>query len=104
MVDAPKPAALLTEIIPNVVGELSAIASANAPFIYFDGAPTYGIVDNVANVTLEALRNVMVQGEVRRDRVIVAHLRMSLAAAQSLRAALDGIFLMATPKPPGEAH
>ena len=46
-----------------------------------------------------------VGGEVVRDRVIVAHLRMSLQAARDLRAALDGVLLMASPtKPQGQEH
>lgn len=104
MAEVTKPALLLTEIIPGVVGELSALASAQAPFIYFDNAPTFGLNEGIANVTLEAFRNLLIQGEVRNDRVIVAHLRMSLPTVHRLRNALDGIILAATPKPSGESH
>lgn len=63
MADDTKPATLLpTEIIPSVVGELSAIASAQAPFIFFEGAANYGFNEGIANVTLEASRNLLVQG------------------------------------------
>src|SRR3712207_5668642 len=89
-----------TEAIPSRVGDISALASANAPFIYFDAASTYGYSEGVANITLEAFRNMSVGGRVVRDRVIVAHLRMSLQAAQDLRTALDGVLLMASPKKP----
>ena len=93
----PKP---LTETIPGRLGETSARASASAPFVYFDAASTYGFSEGVGNITLEAFRNMSVGGQVVRDRVIVAHLRMSLQAAKDLRAALDGVLLMASPKKP----
>jgi hypothetical protein len=53
---------------------------------------------------LEEIRHTSVDGAVLRDRVAVAHLRMGLEALQSLRSALDGIILLATPKPDGQAH
>ena len=41
-------------------------------------------------------------GEVTQDRVVVAHLRMNVPAALSLKAAIEGAILLATP-PPSEA-
>jgi hypothetical protein len=70
---APKPP---VETIPSVAGEISAIASAHAPFIFFDGAANFGINGGIANITLEAIRHVSAGGGVLQDRVIVAHLRM----------------------------
>lgn len=81
-------------------GAISAIASANAPFIYIDGVPNYGVNHGVMNLTLEALRfQPGGQAGVLVDRVIVAHLRMSLPAAESLRAAIDAAFALVHPKP-----
>jgi hypothetical protein len=91
------------EVIPSVQGGLSAIASANAPFIYFDNAPFYGVLNGVGQVTLEAARlfGAAEDGRPIIDRAIVAHLRGNLHAIRSLRAALDGILLLAEPKPQG---
>ena len=91
MVD--KPATKLPiEIIPSVEGGVSAIASANAPFLYFDGAANFGYLGGIANITLEAVRHISLDGtNVSRDRVMVAHLRMSLSALMSLKAAITGI-------------
>jgi hypothetical protein len=103
MADEPR-TRTISEVLPSRVGEVSALASADAPFIFFDQATSFGVVNGVAHVTLEALRHMHVGPEVRRDRVVTAHLRMSVAAATTLRAALDGIILMATPKPEGEPN
>ena len=72
------------ETIPSVFGEVSAIASAHAPFIYFDGAPNFGANGGIANITLEAIRHTSVGGKVLFDRVTVAHLRMGINALQGL--------------------
>jgi hypothetical protein len=93
-----KPPAVI-EQIPSVAGSLSALASAQAPFIYFDSAPNYGLNGGIANLSLEAIRftpNPNGQG-VSADRVTVAHLRMSLDAVKALKAAIEGIELMAAP-------
>jgi len=89
------------EIIPSRHNEISALASAHAPFLYFDGAPTFGYNNGIVNITLEALRYMVVGKTPTRDRVVVAHLRMSLPAAMSLKAALEGALLLAAPA--GEA-
>ena len=44
------------EIIPSGVDQISAIASAHAPFLYFDQVSTYGATHSILNVTLEADR------------------------------------------------
>ena len=96
---APPPPASRTviEALPSHRGEISALASANAPFIYFDGAPNFGIHNGIVNVTLEAIRFSAVEHEIVPDRVIVAHLRMGMAAAQALKAALEKVLLLAAP-------
>ena len=84
--------------------DVFALASAHAPFIYFDAAPNFGLNGGIANLSLEVVRftpNPGVTG-VHADRVTVAHLRMSLDGVRSLRAALDGIELMATPAQGGK--
>lgn len=85
------------ENIPSVAGDVSAIASSSAPFLYFEEASAYGVLNGVVRITLEAHRLLPHNGNVSLDRVIVAHLRMNLAAAVSLKAALDGALLLAAP-------
>ncbi len=78
---------------------ISASGSASAPFVYFEQASAFGHLHGVVRVTLEAMRiypSPTGQG-VLADRVVTAHLRMSVQAAQSLRAALDGALLLAAP-------
>ena len=97
-VKAPSP--LPTETIPAKHGEVSAIASATAPFLYFDGVPNFGVNNGIVNLTLEALRFQSVGGAIRTDRIIVAHVRCSSAAATSLRDSINGALqLIAAPKP-----
>ena len=91
----------LVEVIPSTQGTVSAIASAHAPFLYFDSAPTFGHVNGIIRVTLEATRDMPTNTEQRvgSDRVVVAHLRMTIPAAQSLKAAIEGALLLANPSP-----
>jgi hypothetical protein len=101
MADDSKPAAqaAIIEQVPSVQGSLSGLASAHAPFIYFDSCPNYGFNGGVANLSLEAIRftaSPTGQG-VLADRVTVAHLRMSFDAVRALKAAIEGIELLAAP-------
>ncbi|MEJ0094657.1 MAG: hypothetical protein WDN46_14865 [Methylocella sp.] len=84
----------VVEIIPSVAQGISAVASASAPFLYFERAPFLGHMDGVVKVALEVSRHVAVSpagNEVLMDRVIVAHLIGSMEAMKSLRSALDKI-------------
>lgn len=95
-----------TEIIPAVEGEPSAMASAHAPFIFIDGAITYGFGEGIGNVTLEALRFGKVNGKVVTDRVVVAHLRMGIIGLRSLKGACEAMLLQSMPveNPEGPAN
>ena len=78
-----------TEIIPAVSGHVSAIGSAGAPFVYFEGASYYGLLNGIGRITLEAERLCAgTDGMITTDKVFVAHLRGNLPAIRSLRAAL----------------
>ena len=94
---------IVVEQIPSVVGSVSAIASANAPFIYFDHAPNFGLNDGIANITLEVVRFGPAANGVGviADRVTVAHLRMGLRALSTLKSAIEGIEQLAQPVPEG---
>jgi hypothetical protein len=89
------------EVIPSVRGGYSAIASGNAPFVYFENAPFFALMNGVGNITLDASRMIGVDsnGKVLSDKVIIAHLRGNLLALRSLRDALDAVLLMAEPSP-----
>lgn len=87
------------EVIPSVAGEVSAIASAHAPFLYFEDATAYRHLNGIIRITLEASRDIPAPGgqqAVLSDRVIVAHLRMNVPAARSLQAAIEGALRLAT--------
>ena len=43
------------EVIPSVAGEISAIASAHAPFLYIDNASAFGYFNGIVRITLEAV-------------------------------------------------
>jgi len=104
---ADEPAApRIIEAIPSVSGGLSALASANAPFIFFDNSPFFGLLNGICQITLEANRNfgADADGKPLIDRAIVAHLRCNVAALVGLRKVIDGILLMAEPKPEGPAN
>jgi hypothetical protein len=98
MVEKPS-ASTPVEDIPSVQDGISAIASANAPFLYFDNAPTFGHYNGTIRVTLTAARDMPVGGAVRQDAVIVAHLRMNVTAALALKSAIEGALLLASPRP-----
>lgn len=89
-----------TPVSQEVAGmQLSEIGSAHAPFLYFEEASAFGFINGVVRITLEATRTVP-SGEgtgVINDRVITAHLRMNIPAALSLKAALNGVLLLANP-------
>ena len=105
MADKPD-APYFVENIPGLRNGISAIASANAPFVYFENIPFYGLMNGIGQVTLEASRifGSAPDGTPIIDRVIVAHLRGNIPAIRSLRAALDGILLMAEPTPEGSPN
>jgi hypothetical protein len=95
---APDPAEkTLVEAAPSHRGEISAMASAAAPFLYFDGAPNFGVNNGIVNVTLEAVRFSAINQQIVPDRVIVAHLRMGIQAATALKSALEKALLLAAP-------
>jgi hypothetical protein len=91
--DTPMP----VEVVPSTQGEVSAIASAHAPFFYFENATAFGHLNGIIRITLEATRDVLRGTSVVNDRVMVAHLRMNVPAALSLKAAIDGALLIAMP-------
>lgn len=79
------------------------LASAQAPFIYFDVATCFSMEgDGMVHLTLEAIRHTLPpQGHVI-DSVAVAHLRMGRTAARQLRDALSTLLTrVEEPSPTG---
>ena len=64
-------------------------SSESAPFIYFDGVPTFGIRNGAIQIELAA-NTILPDGKgVKIDVVMTAHLRCSPTAASSLRKTID---------------
>lgn len=105
---APKPEATkpATPTPPAAFSQPNAVAVKDpdlAPFIYFEAAAAYGVAGGVVRVTLDAGRLLVGDGGmVEVDRVVVAHLRMNMQAAMSLKAALEGALLLASPTTGGK--
>jgi hypothetical protein len=97
---------VIVEAIPSIAGGISAIASANAPVIYFEDAPFFGLLNGIGKVTIQVSRHAAraPDGGVLADYIFVAHLAGNVPAIRNLRAALDGILLMAEPKPESPAN
>ncbi len=76
---------------------LSQLGSANAPIIYFEGAPTFGFDGAIGNITLEAITHISTDDRIVSERRVVAHLRMSAKGLDSLKKAIEMIELMASP-------
>ena len=75
--------------------KIAASSSEQAPFVYFDGVPTYGVHAGVLQLELGA-NTVMPEGTgTRTDVLITAHLRCSPQAALNLRDAINRILEMA---------
>jgi len=77
---------------------LSEHGSAHAPILYFEDAPTFGYLHGVVRITVEVGRLYSLSpGDVTADRIVVAHLRMTIQAARALKSAIDGALLLANP-------
>ena len=89
----------VVETLRGVDEVVSDIASAHAPFLYFEAAPAYAHLNGIIRVTLTAGRDIPVSGapRPRNDQVVVAHLRMNVPAARALHATLESALLLATP-------
>ena len=71
--------------------DLIPLAHKDAPFIYFEGVPSFGINGGVASITLEAVRYNLVDGIVVKDRAVVPYVRCGVAALAQVKQAIGGI-------------
>ena len=91
MADKPKRPSTV-ETASSVHSGLSAIASANAPVIFFDHVTNFGTYRGIACLTLVVTRFLPgSDGKPVRDHAVAAHLRMTLPALGSLKEAISGI-------------
>ncbi len=81
----------------EALAAVNLIANPDAPILYFDGAPNFGYINGVCNVTLESLIFTSGPDGIVTERIVVAHLRMGLTAANALRHSLEGALLLAQP-------
>jgi len=95
MTDKPAATPAFTENIPAAEGQVSAIGSMAAPFIFSDWIGSHGIRGGVANITLEAVRHMLINEKPVADRVVVAHLRMPYGSLPALKEAIAQIELLA---------
>lgn len=93
---------VVTELIPSQAGGVSALASANAPIIFFDEVAGVGHYNGICHLTLNAMRFMAVGSDVRQDATVVAHLRMNWHALAALKDAITKIELLA--KPPASSE
>jgi|SRR4051812_29856464 len=91
-----------SESKPGMVTVKDAVAAA--PVIYFDGAPNYGAVNGIINITLAISRYLaQADGTVTQDVTAAAHLRCNVQAALALRKSIDDALLLAAPAAGGSA-
>jgi hypothetical protein len=69
----------------------------HAPFLYLDGATTFSYANGIVGVTIAAATyaHSAAAGEATMQGVAVAHLRMSVPAAEKLRDTIDRALLLA---------
>jgi hypothetical protein len=66
-----------------------------APIIFFDNVTAFGMINGVANLTLEAF--IQVAGDkVSSRRVVVAHLRFGKSSLKNVAEALEKLKLLAS--------
>jgi hypothetical protein len=78
------------------MNRLTALASENAPFVYFDGVLTHAVTNGVIQIELAA-KIILPDGKggAMSQAVVTGRLRCSAAAAANLRAAIDSALLIA---------
>ena len=101
MVDQADRKPRIVEHLPSIEGGVSALASANAPVLFFDGVGAAGIHHGVAYIDLQVSRFSAVGDGVVADRVTVAHLRMGLVAGHALKEILAKLEFAVQPVPDG---
>jgi hypothetical protein len=88
--------------------KVSNLGAEAAPFVYFDGAATFGMHQGVVQIELAAnILNLDGKGGVRNDVVVTAHLRCSPDAARNLQKEIGNALLIGMPvesRPEGKSN
>lgn len=85
----------------------AAVASAQAPFLYFDIASNSGINSSgICHITLEAIRHFAAADDGRpiKDFVVVGHVRCGIGALRTLKQAIEQIEKIVAPPGPDVAR
>lgn len=78
-------------------GKITFQDAVHAPFVYFEEAPAFGVMNGLVRVTLSAERTEVIEGILAPSQVITAYLRTNIQGARALIEALQGALLMAIP-------
>ena len=87
--------------VTSPVPPLAEISSAFAPIIYFEAAPNFGFNNGICSIALETVTHTFFGTEIRAERRVVAHLRMTPAGFANLQGAVQGLTVAMTPIPTG---
>jgi hypothetical protein len=87
----PKPQLPMLPAAANLRAEMCFLKATQAPVIFFEVASTFGVHNEVGNITLVCGQHTTLDGLNISEPRVVAHLRFPKAAAATLRAALDHI-------------
>jgi len=82
---------------PTATPKLTVTDTGMAPYIYFEGAPNFGFMHGIINITIAANRHLLRDGAPVAYAMAIAHLRCNIPAAIELRNALDAALLLAAP-------
>ena len=96
LADVPGPRAPV-EIIPTSEGDVSATASAYSSFLYCNKVAIWGVFRGIVSISRIAQLDHPLLERMVSDKMITAHLRMSVLAAASLRHSLNEALLAAAP-------
>lgn len=82
----------------SVRKDLKLVGGTEAPFVLFDDAPFFGVINGTGRITLAAqcMTHNHPDGSIRPDHVITAHLSGNLVAMKCLRDTIDKLLLAAT--------
>ena len=105
MSDEPVKPPVTIEAIPSVQNGVSAIASANAPMIFFNSVSNFGVNHGVCHMTLLATRFMPTpSSNAGQDYIVAAHLRFDRPALEALKTAIAAIEDMISPPPPNKVN
>ena len=91
---ADKPTPLNQDVLPVTNDGL-------APFVYFEEAPNFGVMNGVCHISLATYRHTRTNDGIKTDLVAVASLRGNVQSFLALKGAIDSALLLAAPPADG---